>query len=310
MNNIDTPQSSRVRSIVQGAAGLGVAAILSSVVLAATPAGAVHAVPEAPVVTTTALPSGTEGTTYSATLAATHPSSSVHWSLTMGNLPSGLHLSGSPGQITGIPRSIGIQSFTVSATGAGHLVGSAALSIEIDPPAAPALITTSLPTGTVATPYLAQLDASGGTAPYRWKITSGQLPSGLYLNRASGQIVGDPRSTGTSTFTVSITDHWGMTASTVLSITVVAASSPQFVTTSLPAGSVNTSYARQIQVTGGNGFYHFQIIDGQLPKGYALDAATGQIVGLSKLPTSETFTVLVSDGLGDGATEVLTLTVS
>jgi len=39
-------------------------------------------------------------------------------------------------------------------------------------------------------------------------------------------------------------------------------------------------------------------------------AATEQIVGLSKLPTSETFTVLVSDGLGDGSTEVLTLSVA
>ncbi len=286
------------------------AAVLGSAGVIAAPAGAVRSTPVAPVVTTTSLPSGTEGVAYSATLSATHPSSAIHWSLTTGSLPTGLHLISKTGQITGVPRSLGEQDFTVTATGAGHLTGSASLAITIAAPAAPTLNTTTLPGGTVATPYLTQLDASGGTAPYRWKITAGQLPTGLYLNHASGQIVGDPRSIGTSNFTVQVTDHWDTVASAQLSITVVAASSPTFVTTSLPSGTAGTSYAQTLQVTGGNGFYHFQIIDGQLPKGFSLDGATGQITGLTKLPTVEAFTVLVTDGLGDAATAPFTLTIN
>ena len=294
----------RALPVVAIATALGTAGII------AAPAGAVRSAPVAPVVTTTSLPSGTEGVAYSATLDATHPSSAIHWSLTAGSLPTGLHLVSKTGQITGTPRSLGDESFTVEATGTGHLSGSAALSITIAAPPAPTLTTTSLPGGTVATPYLTQLDATGGTAPYHWKITAGQLPTGLYLNHASGQIVGDPRSIGTSTFTVQVTDQWNTTASAQLSITVVAASSPSFVTTTLPSGSVGSSYAQILQATGGNGFYHFQIIDGQLPKGFSLDGATGQITGLTKLPDTETFTVLVTDGLGDSATQTFTLTIS
>lgn len=310
MKDVAITKNTRERLARRALPTMAFAAAVGTAGIIAAPAGAVRATPVAPVVTTTSLPSGTEGVAYSATLDATHPSSAIHWSLTTGSLPSGLHLVSKTGQITGTPRSTGDQSFTVTATGAGHLTGSAALSITIAGPAAPTFTTTSLPGGTVATPYLTQLDVSGGTAPYHWKITAGQLPTGLFLNHASGQIVGDPRSIGTSNFTVQVTDQWDTVASEQLSITVVAASSPTFVTTSLPSGTVGASYAQTLQATGGNGFYHFEIIDGQLPKGFSLDRATGQIIGLTKLPTVETFTVLVTDGLGDAATAPFTLTIN
>lgn len=58
--------------------------------------------------------------------------------------------------------------------------------------------------------------ASGGTPPYTW---SGQLPAGLTL-RPSGLVIGDPTSTGTSRFRVSVTDAAGSTASGRFSLTV------------------------------------------------------------------------------------------
>jgi hypothetical protein len=64
--------------------------------------------------------------------------------------------------------------------------------------------------------------AKGGTAPYTW---SGQLRSGLTL-RHSGIVLGAPTTTGTSTFTVAVTDAAGTTASGRFSLTVTGPPAP------------------------------------------------------------------------------------
>jgi hypothetical protein len=69
----------------------------------------------------------------------------------------------------------------------------------------PSVSTTTLPAGTVSTPYSATLVASGGTAPYTWSVTTGTLPAGLTLS-AAGAISGTPTAAGTSTFTVTVSD--------------------------------------------------------------------------------------------------------
>jgi len=82
--------------------------------------------------------------------------------------------------------------------------------------------TTSLSNGTQSVLYNQSLAAIGGTAPYRWSLLSGTLPSGLTL-AAGGQISGTPASVGTSNFTVQVTDSSapGQSATQALSITVV-----------------------------------------------------------------------------------------
>lgn len=62
-----------------------------------------------------------------------------------------------------------------------------------------------LPAGRQGEFYSRQLQASGGTAPYSFALTSGSLPPGLTLN-ANGQISGTPTATGTYNFTVQVTD--------------------------------------------------------------------------------------------------------
>jgi hypothetical protein len=68
------------------------------------------------------------------------------------------------------------------------------------------VVTTTLPAGTVKVKYTGGLTASGGNPPYKWKIVSGRLPTGLHL-KASGVISGKPRVATTLTFTVKVTDH-------------------------------------------------------------------------------------------------------
>src|SRR6202035_5720902 len=70
----------------------------------------------------------------------------------------------------------------------------------------------------------APLAANGGTTPYAWVIVGGggNLPAGLHLHNATGVIDGTPTGTGTTSFTVQVTDSEtpAVTVTQPLSITV------------------------------------------------------------------------------------------
>ena len=66
---------------------------------------------------------------------------------------------------------------------------------------APAITTTTLPGGTVGTPYHHQLQATGGGF-ILWELFSGELPDGLTLKQTTGEISGTPTAKQTAQFTV------------------------------------------------------------------------------------------------------------
>ncbi|HMK29476.1 MAG TPA: Ig domain-containing protein, partial [Terriglobales bacterium] len=116
---------------------------------------------------------------------------------------------------------------------------SANLSLTIasaPPPSAISIITTSLPAGEVSAGYLATLAASGGTSPYAWSVTAGQLPPGISL-AGSGQLSGTPSNEGTFAFTVTLHDQAGKSASQALSL-VIAPDPPAGSGAVLPASGV------------------------------------------------------------------------
>jgi hypothetical protein len=68
--------------------------------------------------------------------------------------------------------------------------------------------------------YFASLSALGQTAPpFTWTLVGGALAPGLTLF-PNGQIFGTPTATGTSTFTVKVTDPNGQTATQAFSLTI------------------------------------------------------------------------------------------
>ena len=86
---------------------------------------------------------------------------------------------------------------------------------------APLVITTSsLPAGTVGTPYNAALAATGGSTPYTWSLAAGRLPRGLSLAPSTGVISGTPTKRETITLTVRVTDSNSATATKVLGIRI------------------------------------------------------------------------------------------
>ncbi|MGD0379017.1 MAG: neocarzinostatin apoprotein domain-containing protein [Acidimicrobiales bacterium] len=60
------------------------------------------------------------------------------------------------------------------------------------PPPAFQITTTSLPPATVGVTYSAQLEATGGATPYKWKRIEGSLPKGLKLH-SNGLLSGTPK---------------------------------------------------------------------------------------------------------------------
>jgi len=65
---------------------------------------------------TTALPAGTAGTAYSATLSATGGTRPYTWSVSGGHLPLGLRLNHQTGVISGVPLITGTKKFTITVT--------------------------------------------------------------------------------------------------------------------------------------------------------------------------------------------------
>ena len=79
---------------------------------------------------------------------------------------------------------------------------TAAIRVKLlGPEDAPAITTTTLPGGTVGTPYSHQLQANGGGF-ILWELFSGELPDGLTLKMTTGEISGTPTTEETATFTV------------------------------------------------------------------------------------------------------------
>lgn len=146
------------------------------------------------------------GVPYSSSLVAIGGTYPYTWSLTSGNLPPGLSLTGG-GFIVGTPTQLGTFSFTLQVTDSGSppYVVTQPVSFSVTPtplndlggPISPAPVDVL---------YHSQIPASGGTPPYTWSISSGQLPPGIALDPATGYLDGTPTKVGTFNFVAQATD--------------------------------------------------------------------------------------------------------
>ena len=117
---------------------------------------------------------------------------------------------------------------------------TAAIRVKLlGPEDAPAITTTTLPGGTVGTPYHHQLQATGGGF-ILWELFSGALPKGLTLKQTTGEISGTPTAEGTATFTVKATNSAGSNTKE-LSITITKAAPTEHTVTVTTEGNGTAS---------------------------------------------------------------------
>jgi hypothetical protein len=200
-----------------------------------------------PVITTTTLAAGTQGSTYAQTLAVSGGTAPFCWQETSSTLPAGLTLDGGTisggnctvagtGAISGTPTTPGTFNTTFKVTdSAGLSDGPKLISILINPSSALSLLPRSLPSVISGSVYPTTLiTATGGVPPYQLCTFPVPLsvPAGLTKTVVNGTLSGCQLG-GTITaapnsgysFPVQITDSVGATASNNYTITVNTAGS-------------------------------------------------------------------------------------
>lgn len=205
---------------------------------------------------------------YSETLSAIGGTGPYTFALS-GVLPAGLSLDEGTGQVTGTPTTAGITPFSIIATDDLGCEGAQDYHLIIDPTGCPSitLAPATLPDGTQGAPYSETVTASGGTAPYVYSVTAGELPNGVTLDPDTGEITGIPEESSTFGFEITATDTNQCTGtlsySPGIECPVVTLSPPQ----QLPDAYSGVPYLTNINGNGGTPPYKFEIIGGTLHSG-------------------------------------------
>ena len=261
------------------------------------------------------LPPGTVGTAYSETLTAIGGSGQYTWTLTGGSLPAGL-TPASTGAITGTPTTAQTASFTATVSDTSGNSVSAGFMIVVTSPTSVGLLTPNpLPNGVVGVRYNYGISVAGGTPPYFYSITAGQVPPGLTFDETDGTFSGTPTLRGSFGIVLNVADSGGTvtvgpggsltakqaTRATVTSNYTIGVSGPgdfQIVTgQDLPVGTLGFSYSTTLTASGGQSPYQWRLVDGTLPLGLVLTSA-GTISGTPAEALTAPLVIKVTDNTG------------
>lgn len=158
----------------------------------------------------------------------------------------------------------------------------------------------ALANGKAGVAYNETLSVSCGSGPFTFAVAQGNLPPGLSLNAATGQISGLVAFPGTWNFNIKVSNAQGFTG--ICDYTLVF-SCPTIVINPavLPGGAVGTAYNQTVSATPAGGQYSFAVTGGALPAGLNLNGATGAITGTPTLAGVYNFVLQVT-GFGSCTT--------
>lgn len=250
-----------------------------------------------PVVTLPAsLPDAREGRAYMQSVAASGAQAPYSYSISAGALPDLLSLDGSTGMISGTAVTPGLYSFTVLASDANGLTGSRSYSVTT---IASANINMTAPVPAVGgAVYSHMLAATNGGMPasYTYTKTGGDLPAGLILNSATGEISGTTMAVGGHSFTVEARNNTtGDVSMLTFLLSVVA---PSIVVTPPMSNPVfDMLYAEAFVGSGGSNSFAYAVTSGALPNGLTLNP-DGTVTGTPIAAGAFNVTVTATDANG------------
>ena len=252
-------------------------------------------------ITTPQVPTAYRGAAYNATLHATGGILPYHWAVASGALPPGISLNSSTGTLSGVATQAGNFTFmthvsdssTDTAKGTSRTLNLAVSSSSLE------ITTASLPAAQVGGTFQTVLTAAGGTPPYRWTIASGELPTGISLNAATGALSGTPSQSRQVAFSVQVSDSLFPSPETAMkSLILPVVLAMQIAPGVFPKGHVGIAFQSSEVASGGVTPYSWSVM-GSLPSGLSLNSSSGTITGTPTQPTTSSFTLVLTDSAGD-----------
>jgi hypothetical protein len=254
-------------------------------------------------ITTTSLPPGTLGGSYTYTLTGKGGTPPYTWSA--GGYPLALSVSPGTGVISGVIQAGGTFVITVVLRDAAQTTATAQFTLVVGPPPVTIAPSSSMPSGVVGVIYQGFVFAYGGTGSYTYSLGGGSLPDGLTLS-SNGTVYGTPKTPGRFNFSVVATDSAGASASANFSVTIQPA--PLNITGG-PTGPVAAGTPISITFTGAGGVGPYRVsLSGSLPPGTAFN--NGVLSGTPTTPGAFTFHVTITDSTGLVFSGDFTLTVT
>ena len=228
----------------------------------------------------------------------------------------GLTLNPATGVLSGTPSEVGTFTFDLLLSDSGTPVqetamrqftldvSSGAMIIYVMDSNNPANYNAPLTGTSVGAVFAATLKTAGGSQPIKW--SSPNLPNGLFLDRDTGILSGNPYSPGDYTILINAIDNTGVSASKSLPLKV---NKKLLITTSsLKAWTQNQGgYSDQLKATGGQepytwawdtNYYWYT----NATSGLTLDPTTGKITGTPTVATGSYSTTTTSSGSGTTTT--------
>lgn len=249
---------------------------------------------QVPVITSVLTATGTVYSSFDYQITASSNPASYNAS----NLPSGLAIDTSDGEISGTPTVSGTTYVTLDATNDSG-TGSAILTLYIAPDAVPVITSTLTVTGQTGSSFSYQITAENSPTSY----SASNLPDGLSIDASGGVISGTPIAAATTYVTIGATNDIG-TSSATLTI-IINSSAPVITSADTASGAVGVAFSYQI--TGSNAPTSFGASN--LPSGLGVDTGSGIISGTPTSVGVTTATISVTNASGTGY-GIVTITIA
>jgi hypothetical protein len=226
------------------------------------------------------------------------------WSI-LPSEPPGLTLDRSAGVLQGTPTAAGEYPITVQVADSANNTAQAAFSVVVNAPSLTITPGAALPPATALAPYTQTFTAVGGTAPYIWTQTGGDIP-GLSFDRNAVRLSGTPTTQGDYSFSLQVRDSAGLTASRTFTLTV-GASALRVVPGDPVEATLKLPYDFRVSATGGTPPYAWAATG--LPEGLSIDPASGSISGIPLAAGSFPTAVRVTDSQRNTSVELFRIVV-